>query len=169
MEKWVLISEVDPEHDFDRYSVSNLGRIRNNNTQRIMVIRRTNLGVYYVGLQSDSGIQRNRSIALLVARAFVGGYSDSFDSTIHLDGERSNNRADNLMWRPFWFAKKYHDQFKRPYPELEVPIVERKTGEVMNRMWEACLKYGLLEADLHIAIMNRTFVWPTYQFWEFQE
>lgn len=163
MEEWVKIGS------FERYSISNEGRVRNDETGRIMVIRRNNLGVYYVGLQHGSGVQKNRSLSVLVADHFLGDHTEQFNTPIHLDGERSNNRANNLMWRPYWFAKRYHDQFRRPYPELESPIVERETKEVMGRMWEACQKYGLIEADLHIAIMNRTFVWPTYQFWEFQE
>jgi NUMOD4 motif-containing protein len=163
VEEWLKVDR------FDRYSVSSEGQVRNDDTGRIMAIRRTKLGVYYVGLQGDNSIQKNRSLGSLVATAFVEGYSEDFNTPIHLDGDRSNNRASNLMWRPFWFAKRHQAQFRRPYPELEVPVVERKTGEVLPRMWEACLKYGLLESDLHLAIMNRTFVWPTYQFWEFQE
>jgi hypothetical protein len=154
---------------FERYSVSDAGRVRNDNTGRIMVIRRTGHGVYYVGLQEDAtGLQRNRSLALLVATAFVPN-EQGFTTPIHLDGYRSNNRAINLLWRPGWFAKKYHAQFNRPYPDLSNSIICRDTHEVMENMWAACIKYGLLESDLHLSIMNRSFVYPTYQQWEFEE
>lgn len=160
MEAWV------PVDYFERYSVSDEGRVRNDETGRIMAIRRNGHGVYYVGLMHGSGMQKIRSLPLLVATGFIPQPAGC-PTPIHLDGDRGNNRADNLAWRPFWFAKRYHEQFKRPYPELSNPIINLDTGEKEENMWSACLKHGLLESDLHLAIMNRTFVYPTYQRYAF--
>lgn len=163
METWVRL------HDFNRYSVSDMGRVRNDVTGRIMGVRRNKHGVYYVGLiHEDSGIQKTRSLASLVATEFVPN-PQNFTTPIHLDGQRGNNQADNLLWRPFWFATVYQAQFLHPHLDLSTPVINKDTKEWQPNIWTACITHGLLEKDLHLAIMNRTFVYPTYQYWEFEE
>ena len=109
-------------------------------------------------------IQHKRSLTVLVADAFLPPPPNpSFNTPIQLDGDRANNDVENLMWRPRWFAVKYHLQFHRPRRGFIVPIVEIHTGETFPTSWEAAIKYGLLNSEIRDAAMNRTFVWPTYQ------
>ena len=72
----------------------------------------TNLrGLLFVGLYYH-GVKHNRSVALLVANAFLEPHSNpQFDTPVHLDGDRTNCDVNNLMWRPRWFAVKWHRQF----------------------------------------------------------
>jgi hypothetical protein len=111
------------------------------------------------------GVQRHRSVPLLVAKAFVPRmHSVAFDTPINLDGNRHNNAAWNLMWRPRWFAVKYNQQFRHPYSHPIMELIEDiATGEVSNNSFECSMQYGLLEEDLVLSIENRTYVWPTYQ------
>lgn len=157
MEEW---KQID---GFETYSVSSFGNVRNDRTGRIMAQYSNQYGVVAVGLM-NSGTQYHRSVPLLVANAFLESAFPAFDTPIHLDGDRRNNSVNNLRWRPRWFAVKYNQQFTNPYP---YPIVSRlrddATGAVCGNSWLCCLEYGLLESDLVVSVLNRTYVWPTCQ------
>lgn len=153
----------EPIELFPDYSVSDRGRVRSDRFDRIMALNVNQYGVVQVGLMRD-GIQYHRSVPLLVAKAFLPYVGGPFDTPINLDGDRQNNVVENLLWRPRWFAIRYNQQFRSPYENhIPNPIVELKTGAVSENSLECAKTYGLLERDLVLAILNRTYVWPTYQ------
>jgi NUMOD4 motif len=163
IEDWKLITY------FPEYSVSNHGRVRSNKSGRILALNENQYGVVQVGLMKD-GIQYHRSVPLLVARAFIPRDSLPFDTPINLDGDRHNNHVDNLRWRPRWFAIKYNRQFRYPYEySISAKIIDLKTREVSENSFQCACRYGLLEQDLVLSILNRTYVWPTYQEFGFLE
>lgn len=148
---------------FPDYSVSNFGRVRSDKSERILSLNLTQYGLVQVGMMRE-GVQRHRSVPLLVAKAFVPEPGGPFDTPINLDGDRWNNHVDNLLWRPRWFAIKYNQQFRYPYPNpIHEPLVDLKTGVVSANSRACSRQYGLLEQDLVLSILNRTYVWPTYQ------
>jgi hypothetical protein len=152
-----------PISHFPDYSVSDHGRIRADKSGRILSLNENQFGVLQVGLMKD-GEQRHRSVPLLVARTFIESPSSPFDTPINLDGDRHNNRVDNLVWRPRWFAIKYNQQFRYPFEHsIMEAIIDLKTGELSENSFECAKRYGLLEQDLVYSILNRTYVWPTYQ------
>lgn len=158
-EIWKIIEQ------FENYSVSNFGRVRSNWSERILSVYANQSGLVQVGLMLG-GKQFHRSVPLLVAKAFIPQPSGPFDTPINLDGDRFNNHVDNLMWRPRWFAIKYNQQFKEEIPyenQINVPIEDIKTGEVTKNSLECAKKYGLLENEIVLAILNNLYVWPTYQ------
>lgn len=164
MEYWREITE------FPGYSVSDRGRIRNDLTDHFLVLQVNQTGVPNVGLvkrcAGEPPTQYKRSVALLVASTFLPPHEhEQFDTPINLDGNRSNNHIDNLVWRPRWYAVRYFDQFRRRNDRwvINSPIVDSKTGEQFENSWEAVVKYGLLEQDIYLAMLDRTYVWPTYQ------
>jgi hypothetical protein len=155
--------EWKPIDRFPDYSVSNYGRVRTNKSERILRLNINQYGLLQVGLMHE-GEQRHRSVPLLVAKAFIPQPSGPFDTPINLDGDRFNNHISNLAWRPRWFAVRYNQQFRYPYENpIDSPIVDLKTGEISQNSMEAAKRYGLLEKDLVLSILNRTYVWPTYQ------
>jgi hypothetical protein len=157
MEQW------QPIENFPGYSVSNYGRVRTDKSGRILALNENQFGLLQVGMMRD-GEQKHRSVPLLVAKAFLPQPSGPFDTPINLDGDRHNNHVDNLTWRPRWFAIKYNQQFRQPYEfPIVAPIVDLKTNEVSENSFECAKRYGLLEQDLVLSILNRTYVWPTYQ------
>jgi hypothetical protein len=163
MEEWKVIRE------FPDYSVSNEGRVRNERTDRIMALTLNQMGIVQVGLTKNSHYFK-RAVAPLVAHAFIPRPFGPFDTPINLDGDRTNNFVENLMWRPRWFAVKYHKQFKQSFRHLNShPIIDTKTGEIYTTEFDACVINGLLLDDLRHAIVNRTYVWPTYQIFEYVE
>jgi len=148
---------------FKGYSVSDQGQIKSDKTGRILKLSQNQQGVVMVGMMRG-GVQYHRSLAKLVAQAFIPRTYPAFDTPINVDGDRTNNRVDNLMWRPRWFAINYHRQFRHRY-ENPIPkmIVDMKTGEMYENSWECAISNGLLERDVVMGISNRTWVWPTYQ------
>ena len=154
--------------EFPLYSITDEGQVINNDTGRVLALSVNRNGVVQVGLMKY-GRQYKRGVALLVATAFLDPPTpETFDTPIHLDGDKLNNRLDNLMWRPRWFAIMYqrqHELFTRP--SLNEPIIDLATREKFRDSWDAATKFGLLDEEIAEAIRARTYVWPTYQ--RFQE
>lgn len=157
MENW------KPIPDFPGYSISDQGRVKAEKSGRILAQFENQFGLVCIGMV-QGGVQKHRSVPLLVARAFLPSESDIFDTPINLDGDRHNNAVWNLAWRPRWFAIKYNQQFKHPYEShIDRLIEEMTTGDVANNSFECAIQYGLLESDVVMSIFNNTYVWPTYQ------
>jgi len=151
--------------DFPGYSVSDEGQVRNDYTDRVLALTVNRGGVVQVGLMRG-GKQYKRSVALLVAKAFLDPpVPETFDTPIHLDGDHLNNHIDNLMWRPRWFAIKYQQQHNnyRGRPANSHRLIEINTKTKFKNSWEVATRFGLLENELIMSMVNRTYVWPTYQ------
>lgn len=164
MEEWSPIS------GFSGYSISTLGRVRRDVSGRILGVKVNQYGVPYVGLMRDDD-QKQRSLALLVAKTFLPAASDFFDTPINLDGDRFNCEIDNLMWRPRWFAVRYNQQFTQGrLPEaIGAPVRAVDTGEVFDTSFDAACRYGVLEHDLVQSIKHNTLTWPNYMRFEVVE
>jgi hypothetical protein len=158
MERWLQIDE------FPGYSVSDQGRVRNDLTDRIMVMVRNRAGVLMVGLFKD-GVQYKRGVAKLVAERFLPHNTlETFNTPMHLDGDRTNCAASNLVWRPRWYVQKYQQQFetyRQPYVEHKVQEVG--SGVIYVNSWEAAITNGLREFEVAKSVYENTTAWPTYQ------
>lgn len=155
--------EWRPIEGFPDYSVSNLGRIRADRTERLLALNENQFGVLQVGLMRG-GVQYHRSVPLLVATAFIPKPSEPFDTPINKNGDRTNNRVDNLLWRPRWFAIKYNRQFRHPFDNpITMRLIDLKSREISENSFECACRYGLLEQDIVLSVINRTYTWPTYQ------
>jgi len=79
-----------PIKDLPGYSVSNTGRVRKDSTGQIMVLSKN--GGYF-------RITISKHVHRLVAEAFIDKPKDAEKCWVdHIDGNRSNNNADNLRW-----------------------------------------------------------------------
>jgi hypothetical protein len=157
MEEWKVIPL------FEEYSVSDQGRVRSDKSDRILALNMNQYGVLQVGLMRN-GQQYHRSVPLLVAKAFLRPIDGPFDTPINLDGDRWNNRLENLTWRPRWFAIRYNQQFRHRYSNpILTPVVDLATEELSDNSFECAKRYGLLEKDVVFSVLNGIHVWPTYQ------
>lgn len=77
-----------------RYWISNFGNIKN---KKGLLKPNPNASTLGVVLSVGNGIQRWRSIARMVAEAFLDKPEGSAKLT-YLDGDKNNCRADNLKW-----------------------------------------------------------------------
>jgi hypothetical protein len=158
-----------PVEGFPGYSVNPLGQVRKDSTGRILHTRLNQYGVPYVGLMREWK-QHIRSLPKLVATAFLPPPNDIFDTPINLDGDRTNCRVDNLMWRPRWYAVNYVNQFKDRYDNpIEADVLAVDTEEMFPNSLAAACRYGLLEREVVLSVLNNTLTWPTYQRFEVVE
>lgn len=163
-EQWSEIS------NFPGYSVSSWGRVRRDITNTYVTpTSKSEDGLVMVGLMKWSeeqhrSIQRKRSLPLLVASAFVGNPRPGvFDTPINRDGDRTNNFADNLLWRPLWFARQYIRQFVVPHATYDDEIVDVETHITYKNTYSAAIHHGLLEQEIVMSMHNNTYVFPTGQ------
>lgn len=155
-EEW---REID---EFSNYLISDTGQVLNEWTNRLITPRQNQQHVSMVTMGRD-GRQLTRSVALLVARAFLPDPQDNFDTPtpINLDGDRGNNHVDNLAWRPRWFAIEYHKQFTQVNQAwLDMPIELITTDEFFKHTIDCCIKYGLLVRRVVLAAHNGGAVYP---------
>jgi hypothetical protein len=149
-------------HSFPAYSVSNTGLVRNEETGRQMTRLVNQSGVVNVGLTKNR-VQYKRAVALLVVKAFFTVMiQEPFDTPINLNGDRFDNRVDNLAIRPRWYATKYFHQFEEgPYDAYAVEDVGN--GERFDSIWDAAVQLGLLQSDIAVSVHSGRPVWPTNQ------
>lgn len=147
---------------FPDYAVSSLGRVQNVHTGRDMKINPNTRGIPIVGMMFN-GTQYKRSVPLMVAQAFLESpIHESFDSVIHLDTDRDNCRASNLMWRPHWFVVQYHRQFHVTGAlKFLKPLRCPETKEWFRDSAHMAMTYGLLERDIVSSYVNGDMIWPT--------
>ena len=84
-----------------RYSISNYGRLFSNGTNggRVGIIKTADNGKgYQYANLSWNGKTNSVRIHRLVAEAFCEGKTEERNHVNHIDGNPSNNRADNLEW-----------------------------------------------------------------------
>lgn len=150
--------------EFPEYCVTIRGEVIKMGTGRVLTQSPTMAGELTVGL-SANGRQCRRSVKVLVARAFVEGETDIFDTPIQLDGNRDNLNAANIMWRPRWFAWKYIRQMEYPYPDWyhTGPIMDVTGNQRYHSILEAAMTEGLLCEDIRESMYASKRVFPTAQ------
>lgn len=159
-EVWTVIS------GFPEYKISSYGQIINLDNGKAIRHSHTAQGARKVGL-SLGGVQYTRSVKVLVAEAFVSGRSEDFDTPIQLDGNQDNVWANNLMWRPRWFAWKYARQFHNIDDFRDRGrILDIESGEVYHDIVELVTTQGLLLTDVWRSIRSKKPIFPTGQVFE---
>ena len=147
--------------EFPDYMVSNYGRVYNIRKGLPMTLSPTEAGDLTVGLMKDK-VQHRRSVKLLVAKAFVPGESGIFNTPIQLDRDKENLQADNLAWRPRWFAWKYSRQFDDPPGWAWSGPIEDVNGEVeFETIIDAAFVAGLLMVDIRVSLLHKRRTFPT--------
>ncbi len=149
-ERWRTIPE------FSNYLISDLGRVYNTKKDIFMRTSLTNHGHVKLTFKDDWSDDRyTRSIALLVAEAFVEPINFMCDSLIILDGNFLNVAATNIAWRPRHHAWKYSRQLKvhQPiyYKNLEVHNL------VTDSYYDSIIEAGMIEGLLFEDIWRSTY------------
>lgn len=85
---------------YERYTVSNLGNVKNNKTGKILSTRVASNGYLRVNLRKGNVKYEKPTVMhvhRLVAKAFIDN-PDNKTTVNHIDGNKTNNRVDNLEW-----------------------------------------------------------------------
>lgn len=92
-EKW---SDVMGWEEF--YRISNKGRVYSKRYKKIMKPLKTHKGYLAIDLRSKARVKKGHLIHRLVAIAFIGMPTKIKNQTNHKDGNKTNNKAENLEW-----------------------------------------------------------------------
>lgn len=151
---------------FPEYLISNFGEVMNKTSGRTISQSTTQKGIVKVGMVRG-GTQFQRSVKVLVANSFVSGRTDVLDTPILLDGNPHNNRADNIVWRPHWFAWRYAHQFSNVVDNDHIgPLRDLESRFRYLDVYEAAIVNGLLFVDIRRSIVTKEPVFPTFQVFE---
>ena len=90
IEQWRLID------GYDNYEISSHGRVRNNETSKILKIYAEKTGYFSLGLYKDKKKKQHR-IHCLVGSAFLEKKEGDIEVD-HIDHNRANNMLSNLRW-----------------------------------------------------------------------
>lgn len=148
-ERWSHLNELG----LSRYDVSDQGNLRSHYTTLKLSVARVGMVAPTVFLYDDNDKESTRSLPRLVASQFVDGFDDVNNTPIHLNGLKGDCRASNLMWRPLWYARLYHEQWEgyRP-PYIPDPIMDVRTLEIYKNARAASQQLGILELDIFNSI-----------------
>jgi hypothetical protein len=89
-EIWVTIK------DFDKYQISNLGRIKSSYYNKVLKPAKDPHGYLHVSLYKN-GIGHTKNIHIIVARTFIPN-PNNLPEINHIDGIKINCAATNLEW-----------------------------------------------------------------------
>lgn len=155
-EKWRTIP------DFPSYEISDWGNIYNRRRRRMMRISHTRRGHAKITLTNGLGLRHTRSVALLVAEAFVTPPNYLCDHVMILNGENSDVRASNLVWRPRGFTRRYfiqiHTHQSLNYKNL--PVRNVQTGQEYSCIMDLGIQEGLLFDDIWRSTYSGNNVFP---------
>lgn len=112
--------------DYQNYSVSSLGRVKNAKTNQILKPCKCENGYLYVSLCKD-GKRKSFAIHRLVARAFIPNFEEKREVN-HLNGDKFDNRVENLEWTTSSENKAHARAILGKYKTKKVICIE--TGEV---------------------------------------
>ena len=147
-EIWKLVA------DYPNYSVSNYGRVRNNKTGYILKPLEVGFGYVVVELWNKNG-PKSKKIHRLVAEAFLPN-PDKKPQVNHIDGNKKNNRLDNLEWVTASENMKhsYDSKIRVSHQERPVRIVE--TGEIFKSVKECAEKIEGHDCDISRCLRQST-------------
>jgi hypothetical protein len=140
------------------FSVSDWGRVRNDETGYVLRPSVNQQGIRYVNLKRSRNQTVVRSVAVMVATTFIPETRIQYNAVIHLDGDKGNCTVRNLMWRPRNMAVEYHQQFGDLMREkcLVDPFMELTTGcsDEFDKLMTAGMRFGLLDRMIRANLIS---------------
>ena len=153
--------------NFPNYEVSNFGNVRNKKNGRLLKQTIGREGRYLSVYLSNNGKENTQRVHRLVAETFLGKHPNLIVN--HIDGNKTNNRVDNLEWCTVKenniHAIKTGLNKPGSYQKKKIKIIE--TGETFDGVVE-CAKaigadfrnvYRSLNNEKHYAVHGLHFIY----------
>lgn len=107
---------------------------------------------YKTVLIRDNGKERTVFVHRLVAMAYVPN-PDNKPQVNHIDGDKTNNRPDNLEWVTLAENMRHRAKVLNSYKKTPIKCVE--TGEVFGSVSEAARVKGVSRANIHRSALKK--------------
>ena len=130
-EQWLPV----PDEPYNKsFAISNFGRVKNINTDKIKSQMKNESTGYY-SIRLDVGKKAKKityQIHQLVAKLFIGECPDKFVVT-HLDGNRTNNKAANLKYMSLTDAMaRYNNKEKKSVSENKIETKKLDINKLLS-------------------------------------
>lgn len=120
------------------YEVSNLGRVRNKKTGRILKPFKNTNGYFRLDL-CKNGIRRAAKVHRLVAEAFIPN-PQNLPCVNHKDENKINNCLDNLEWCTYEYNNNYGTIKERKSEKMSKPVLQLDRNGNFVREWPSARK-----------------------------
>ena len=145
---------------FENYFVSDVGQVRNANSNKTLAYAKDKDGYLYVSLSKDGKAQKFR-VHRLVAQAFIPN-PKNLNTVDHINGIKDDNKVSNLQWLSSGDnLNKYWGKRRKAVICLENGVVYRSAyragielGLAYQHIKEVCMKKRRHEKNLHFEYMQ---------------
>lgn len=150
-EVWVKLDDL--VENGQGYSVSNLGNVWSNKTNRLLKPGNKRGGYVFVCFSQEAMVKQY-DIHRLVAIAFLENNDEDKREVNHIDGDKSNNRLENLEWVTPSQNKKhaYRTGLRKPLPpENMVKAIQRNCRAVTRYEMNTEKVVGVYQSGAELA------------------
>ncbi|MCH4008116.1 NUMOD4 motif-containing HNH endonuclease [Companilactobacillus sp.] len=149
MEQWKKVP------NFERYEVSNLGRVKSTVTGQIQKLSKPGRRTAYLktSFQDDNGKIRTFDVHRLVAELFCT--KPEIDKVLvvdHLNGNTKDNRADNLEWITISENQRRRKAYEFGYSVKDTSIVWFDENGIIQGIFESCRQASIKTGLAYTAI-----------------
>jgi len=138
IENWRLIN------DYNNYEISSHGRVRNNQTNRILK-QSLRSGYFSVGLIKEGEIKRH-DIHRMVSQAFIPN-PNNLRCVDHKDNNKFNNHVNNLRW-----CSSQENNMNRSKQQNTTSIYKGVYLNKNNKKWYAKIVYN--NRQIHLGMFD---------------
>ena len=166
MSKHMFTEQWQPIPDYSNYEISDFGRVRkvlyhtNDGCEAVLLKPTPRHGYLRVWLWNDKGERKKIFVHRLVAMCFIDN-PDNKPEVNHIDGDKQNNRVDNLEWCTTTenCQHAYDTGLRKPHPSRQFltddQVREIRSSRQSNQYFVD--KFGVSKSIISMARSGKTY------------